>query len=116
MALSKAQQQAFTLISGVLFLGSMATSTLHLFTAGASQPPTPVESETSTLAAQAKGYELVLQREPENLIALEGLADTQLAMHNPQAAIAPLTKLAKLNPQNPAYTAKLAEAKQQANQ
>jgi hypothetical protein len=35
-------------------------------------PPTAAVSKAAQVQAQAKGYELVLQREPENQVELEG--------------------------------------------
>jgi len=80
---------------------------------------TPVASQTSQppvnqseLEAQAKGYELVLQKEPENQTALRGLLETRLKLRDVKGAIAPLEKLAKLNPQQSEYAVLLAQAKQ----
>ena len=78
----------------------------------------PSASPKEDLEAQAKGYELVLQREPENQIALRGLVDTRIAQSRTDpskinAIIAPLEKLAKLNPGQPNYSVLLAQAKQQ---
>lgn len=115
MALTRSQQRTFILVSGVLFLSSMAVSTINLFNSATSQPlPSPVTSAEQTLDAQERGYELVLQREPNNVVALEGLATTRLEMNDPQGAIAPLENLVKLNPGNTEYVAQLAQARQQA--
>lgn len=70
------------------------------------------------LQAQARGYQLVLQREPDNQTALKGLLFTQLELvrlsaADPKTTIEPLEKLAKLNPDNSEYTVLLAQAKQQ---
>jgi tetratricopeptide (TPR) repeat protein len=70
-------------------------------------------TEQTALEEQAKGYELVLQREPENPTALKGLLETRLRLGDIQGAIVPLEKLAKLNPQQPEYAVLLAQAKQQ---
>ncbi|MDX2216781.1 MAG: hypothetical protein SFY66_26180 [Oculatellaceae cyanobacterium bins.114] len=115
MALTQAQRRTFIWISGVMFLGSMAVSTVNLWKTGLSQDQAaPIVSEEPSLDAQIRGYELVLQREPNNITALEGLANTRLEMRNPQGAIAPLEKLVQLNPDNADYAAQLAEARQQA--
>lgn len=97
-----------------MFLGSMAASTVSLYTASNAETPAPVMSEEPTLDSQARGYELVLQREPDNVTALEGLANTRLEMNEPKGAIAPLERLVELNPNSTDYATQLAETKQQA--
>jgi tetratricopeptide (TPR) repeat protein len=80
--------------------------------------PSPTQSASATpkkeeLEAQAKGYELVLQREPENPTALRGLLEARLGLKDVKGAIVPLEKLAKLNPNETEYAILLAQAKQQ---
>lgn len=76
------------------------------------------------LADEIRGYESVLQREPENQAALKGLLQARLQFLSQkgrgevkptdiQAVIEPLEKLAKLNPQQSDYFVPLAQAKQQ---
>jgi len=65
------------------------------------------------LASQALGYQMVLEREPDNQTALRGLLDTRLQQGDLRQAIEPLEKLAQLNPQQSDYLLLLAEAKQQ---
>ncbi|MEA5549707.1 tetratricopeptide repeat protein [Anabaena cylindrica UHCC 0172] len=78
----------------------------------------------SQLADTVRGYELVLQKEPENQTALKGLVEARLQLLSQkgrgevkpadiQAVIDPLEKLAKLNPQQSEYGVLLAQAKQQ---
>ena len=86
------------------------------------EPPsasaTPVSSETSSssqqqkLEDQAKGYELVLQREPDNQTALKGLLEARLRLGDTKGAILPLEKLANLNPEQTEYMVLLAQGKQ----
>ncbi|WP_414544641.1 tetratricopeptide repeat protein [Nostoc sp. CCY0012] len=73
---------------------------------------------TSKLADEVRGYELVLQREPENQTALKGLLQARLQLlslnqGDVQGVIEPLEKLAKLNPEQSEYGVLLAQAKQQ---
>lgn len=72
------------------------------------------QDQRSILEEQARGYELVLQREPENQTALRGLLDIRLQLGDMQGAIVPLEKLANLNPELTDYTVLLARAKQEA--
>jgi len=72
--------------------------------------PTSVQAE---LEAQARGYELVLQREPENQTALEGLVDTRIQMGAIEGVVEPLEKLVALNPEVTDYAVLLAQTKQQ---
>lgn len=76
------------------------------------------------LEDQARGYELVLQKEPENQTALKGLLQARLQLLSQkspgevkpadiQVVIEPLEKLARLNPQKSEYGVLLAQAKQQ---
>ncbi|NES99795.1 MAG: tetratricopeptide repeat protein [Sphaerospermopsis sp. SIO1G1] len=80
--------------------------------------------DNSKLEDTIRGYELVLQREPENQTALKGLVQARLELlaqkennkvenADIQAVIEPLEKLAKLNPQQTEYGVLLAQAKQQ---
>jgi len=62
---------------------------------------------------QAKGYELVLQREPENQTALRGLLEAKLRLGDIEGAIAPLETLAELNPDQPEFGVLLAQAREQ---
>jgi tetratricopeptide (TPR) repeat protein len=84
----------------------------------------PSSNEKSRLEDEVRGYELVLQREPENPTALKGLLQARLNLLRQksngeikpadiQAVIEPLEKLAKLNPEQSEYAVLLAQAKQQ---
>lgn len=74
--------------------------------------------QKSKLQDEVRGYELVLQREPENQTALKGLLQARLQLlslnqGDIQGVIAPLEKLAQLNPERSEYGVLLAQAKQQ---
>ncbi len=74
--------------------------------------------QKSKLEDEVRGYELVLQREPENQTALKGLLQARLQLlslkqGDIQGVIEPLEKLAKLNPDRTEYGVLLAQAKQQ---
>lgn len=109
-------QQIFTLISIVSFFGSTAYGAIAAIGSALKQPKevaTAAVSRESQLQAQARGYELVLQREPKNQIALKRLVELRLQMKNTQGAIEPLNKLVQMNPGQQEYNMLLAQAKQQ---
>lgn len=64
------------------------------------------------LESQARGYELVLEREPENQTALRGLLEVRLELADIPGTIAPLTKLAELHPEEVNYGLLLAQAQE----
>lgn len=78
----------------------------------ATPSPSPSTSPTADLEAQAKGYELVLQREPDNQTALRGLVETRIQQGKLAEVQDPLKKLADLNPNQPDYVVLLAQTKQ----
>jgi len=108
-------KQIFALVSMVSFGGSAIFGVVSLFSSGLSsqhRQKSPVAvSQESLLAAQERGYQTVLQREPQNQTALEGLANVRLQMNNKVGAIEPLEKLVKLNPDRADYKALLGQAK-----
>ena len=78
----------------------------------------PSPDQKSKLQDEVRGYQLVLQREPENQTALKGLLQARLELlslkeGDIQGVIEPLEKLAKLNPEQTEYAVLLAQAKQQ---
>lgn len=75
--------------------------------------PTDPAAMQAELEAQARGYELVLEREPENQTALEGLVDTRIQMGDIEGVVDPLRKLVDLNPEVTDYAVLLAQTKQQ---
>ncbi len=85
--------------------------------------PAPVSAQArkSDLESLVRGYELVLQREPENLTALQGTLDARLALlqdfktGEAKELIDPLEKLARLKPDQPNYMVLLAQTKEYLN-
>lgn len=108
----------FTAISAIAFLGSAGFGFIRMLTnpAQSTQVSTQAEDLTQQLQAQARGYEMVLQREPENQIALQGLVEIRLQMKDFEGTIEPLKTLVKLNPQQDQYKTLLATVKQQVEQ
>ncbi|WP_035987193.1 tetratricopeptide repeat protein [Leptolyngbya sp. KIOST-1] len=76
-------------------------------------PPADPAAMQAELEAQARGYELVLEREPENQTALQGLVDTRIQLGDINGVVGPLEKLVELNPGVPDYAVLLAQTKQQ---
>lgn len=81
-------------------------------TSSPSATASPAESQKQ-LEETARGYQAVLQREPNNQTALRGLVDVRIQQRDIKGAIAPLEKLAELNPTEADYGILLAQAKQQ---
>lgn len=80
-----------------------------------SKAKTPAPAEASQLDAQERGYEKVLEREPENQFVLQKLVDIRIQKNDLQGAITPMEKLVKLNPDNAQYKALLEVIKQRAS-
>ena len=107
-----------TLISAIGFLGSAGFGFIRMLTSPAQsiQISTEAEDLTQQLEAQARGYEMVLQREPENQIALQGLVEIRLQMEDFERIVEPLETLVMLNPEQEQYETLLATIKQQVEQ
>jgi len=116
MARKTPKQRLALLFSLVMFGSSGLFGAMRLYGTATAQLPQaqPVAAKPTELEQQLQGYQQVLQREPNNQIALEGLAQTQLQMRDFKGAIVPLEKLVKLNPDRSDYVTLLAQAKQQA--
>ncbi|XZN89912.1 MAG: tetratricopeptide repeat protein [Microcoleus sp.] len=109
-------KQISALVSMVSFGGSAIFGIVSLFSSGLSsqhhqKQAAVVVSQDSLLAAKERGYVTVLQREPQNQTALEGLANVRLEMNNRVGAIEPLEKLVKLHPERADYKQLLGQAK-----
>lgn len=76
----------------------------------AANAPASMQEE---LEAQARGYELVLEREPNNEAALRGLIQARLQLGEVEAVIEPLETLVDLYPDRTEYSVLLGQAKQQ---
>ena len=110
---SQRVKQIFVLVSIISFAGSTAFGIGKLFIEGLNRPqPFPAQTaKVLSLADEERGYELVLQREPENQTALEGLADVRMRMGNNKGAVEPLEKLVKLYRDRADYKVLLGRAK-----
>ncbi|MEN9241083.1 MAG: tetratricopeptide repeat protein [Thermostichus sp. DG02_3_bins_51] len=99
------------LVIGPLILLSFSFGPLLQAFGPSSSPDTSLITEQ--LRAEADGYRAVLEREPDNRIALEGLINTQLQLNEPQGAIEPLKKLLELEPQDRGLRAFLSQIQQE---
>ena len=118
MSKKKRILRIFTAISAIAFLGSTGFSLMRMLAnpAQSTQVSTQAEDLTQQLQAQARGYEMVLQREPENQIALQGLVEIRLQMKDFEGTIEPLETLVRLSSEKEQYKTLLATIKQQVEQ
>ena len=101
-----------------IFTGIMDNNRSQSTPSPTSSATTTTDSQTQQLQQQAKGYQLVLEREPENQTALKGLLEARLQLISQgsgkvEELLDPLQKLAKLNPAQAEYTVLLAQVQQQ---
>ncbi|NEO31825.1 MAG: tetratricopeptide repeat protein [Symploca sp. SIO3C6] len=117
MSEKKPLQKILILALVSAFLGSTGIMAVGLFSDALQQPEESATSEAELiikeLQEQEKGYEKVLEREPENLFALQRLVQIRLQMNNLTGAIQPLEKLIELNPEQSEYKELLDRLKQQ---
>ncbi|WLT38805.1 tetratricopeptide repeat protein [Synechocystis sp. B12] len=103
----KILQKTFIIASGLAFLGMMTVPMLTVLRGNANQtegpsqgtPQQPTAADLERLKEVAGGYEKVLQREPDNPNALQGLVEARLQMGDLVEAIAPMEKLTKIYPE-----------------
>ncbi|MBW4461573.1 MAG: tetratricopeptide repeat protein [Nodosilinea sp. WJT8-NPBG4] len=104
---------AFLSLSLLPILGSNSGSGRKATSTAEANPAADPVAMQAELEAQAKGYELVLEREPDNQTALQGLVDARIQLGDINGVVAPLEKLVELNPSVPDYAVLLAQTKQQ---
>ncbi len=115
-------QKAFSLFGAIAFLSMTGSALIKMYSNAfqpgqerAQDPTTAVSDRMSELTARETGYELVLEREPNNPVALEGLANTRIEMGDFEGAIEPLLKLIDLYPDTSKYQNSLQLAREQAS-
>jgi tetratricopeptide (TPR) repeat protein len=115
---------AFVGVSVIPIIGAFNNTPPSSQNTASTRGSLPSADQKSKLEDEARGYEQVLQREPENQTALKGLLQARLQLLSQkeksevkpadiQVVIEPLEKLAKLNPEQSEYSVLLAQAKQQ---
>ena len=115
---------AFVGVSVIPIIGAFNNTPPSSQNTASTRGSLPSSDQKSKLEDEVRGYELVLQREPENQAALKGLLQARLQLLSQkeksevkpadiQVVIEPLEKLAKLNPEQSEYSVLLAQAKQQ---
>lgn len=107
------RQRLVTIVSVISFFSSIVFAGVSTLKQATSDPKPPTISVESSLQQQAQGFELVLKREPENQMALEGLARIRLRLKDVQGSIQPLEKLVKLHPDRKDYKVVLEHVKKQ---
>ncbi|WP_353656332.1 tetratricopeptide repeat protein [Geitlerinema sp. P-1104] len=92
-------------------LGGVLQSNRGDSTPTATSTPSPTTPDDD-LKAQERGYKLVLEREPDNQTALRGLIDVRRQLNDVEGTVAPLERLAELNPEESRFRVLLAQTKQ----
>ncbi len=108
---------AVLVVAVVAFAGFSLALPLSRAFQGNQQEPEQAQDTTPSaqdgLQDQARSYELVLEREPDNETALRGLLQTRVQLGDLEGAIAPLEKLVELHPERTEYAVLLGQAKQE---
>ena len=106
------KKRIITYIGLISFGGSILFGGVNAIKQAWEKPKqTVVQTTENDVQKQIKGYELVLQREPNNQMALERLSIMRLRSGDNQGGIALIEKLIKLHPDRQDYKTVLADVK-----
>jgi cytochrome c-type biogenesis protein CcmH/NrfG len=113
-------QRLIVIASGLALVGSSSVLLIEALFSDRQQSSSSQQNTSMAaieqLKEQAKGYEAVLKREPNNSAALQNLAKIRLNLQDYQGAIDPLEKLVKLYPQDTQLPQLLTAVKQRAQE
>lgn len=98
-------------IGAIAFLSLSVTPLISALINRPSLDPSAQDVPSDQLQEQIDGYQAVLEREPENQIALQNLAQLWLQMGDLDEAAVPLAKLVELNPEQTDLAVLLAQIK-----
>ncbi len=121
--MNKSYQKIIVIVSGFALLVSMTVAGFSFRQNSSSSSPQAnsgtAPSPEEQLKSRIKGFEIVLEREPDNSTAKQGLEEslkifiaTQIQAQNLEEAIPPMEKLAALVPENEEYQEVLRQMKQ----
>ena len=112
-------QRVFVLLSGLFFLFSMSSIVLSMFAGGRRQnqpqPETEMISRNEQIEKQALGYEKVLEKEPNNKYALDGLIKTRLEINDIQGLQTQINRLSQLHPEEEVFEEIIKDIENQLN-
>jgi cytochrome c-type biogenesis protein CcmH/NrfG len=107
------RKRLVTIVSIVSFFGSILFGGINTIKQAMQAPPSATASVESSLQQEARGYELVLQREPNNQVALEKLSLVRLRLQDTKGSVELLDKLVKLHPNRQDYQVLLQQMRKQ---
>ena len=115
----KVFQRLVVIVSGLALLGSGIYSVVFFANSSPSSEENNAQHNSRSieerLEEQARGYQLVLEKEPNNRFALENLVRISVQLNDYQRALEPMKQLIELDPNNGQYQIALEEIQSQLN-
>jgi thioredoxin-like negative regulator of GroEL len=108
ISLGNIRQKIFLIFMVLGFINIMSAQAIQpmlnlLNQSHSAQEQSDPSSDQDFLAQQEAGYRSVLEREPENRTALEGLVEVRMLRNNASGALEILDQLIALEPDNQTY-------------